>query len=139
MNINLSFIKDFPQWLIFILLGMLIAFVILVIFDSLVTFSPRIQSFLRSVKNLFNEILDIYSDKPSRFSKKRIESGIGFLIAEYGMLKYLNLRLAQSPIMPIAEFLIWATAQFAVAGYIINEIQKEKKLNAANQTDKSVN
>jgi hypothetical protein len=29
----------------------------------------------------------------------------------------------------MGEFLLWAAAEFAVSGYIINQIQKEKKKN----------
>jgi hypothetical protein len=31
--------------------------------------------------------------------------------------------------LTMGEFLLWATAEFAVSGYIINQIQKEKIIN----------
>ena len=70
------------------------------------------------------EIMDIYSSKNSYFSKKRIESGLAFLIAQWGMIFFL---LEKHSTLTMGEFLVWAAAEFAVSGYIINKIQKEKK------------
>jgi hypothetical protein len=72
------------------------------------------------------EILNIYSNNQSYFSKKRIESGIAFIIAQWGMVFFL---LEKYKILTMGEFLLWAAAEFAVSGYIINKIQKEKEQN----------
>ena len=42
-----------------------------------------------NIKKGITEIIRIYSEKPSFFSKKRIESGFAFIIAEWGMIFYL--------------------------------------------------
>lgn len=76
-----------------------------------------------NIKWGFKEILNIYSSKKSFFSKKRIESGIAFIIAQWGMIFFL---LEKYQLISMGEFLLWAGAEFAVSGYIINKIQKEK-------------
>jgi len=70
------------------------------------------------------ELINIYSSKDSYFSKKRIESGLAFIIAQWGMIFFL---LEKHSALTMGEFLLWAAAEFAVSGYIINKIQKEKK------------
>lgn len=76
-----------------------------------------------NAKWVIKEIMDIYSSKNSYFSKKRIESGLAFLIAQWGMIFFL---LEKHSTLTMGEFLLWAAAEFAVSGYIINKIQKEK-------------
>jgi hypothetical protein len=80
-----------------------------------------------NIKWLFREIMNIYSAKSSYFSKKRIESGIAFVIAQWGMIFFL---IEKHSTLSMGEFLLWAAAEFAVSGYIINKIQSEKKKNA---------
>ena len=75
------------------------------------------------IKWFFTEILNIYSTKKSFFSKKRIESGVAFLIAQWGMIFFL---LEKHIELSMGEFLLWAAAEFAVAGWMIHKIQKEK-------------
>jgi len=75
-------------------------------------------------KWLCKEIMNLYSDKPSYFSKKRIESGIGFLIGEWGMIYFLLKNIED---MSASDFAIWASIQFVIAGYTVSQIQKEKK------------
>tara|TARA_R110000772_G_scaffold169094_1_gene280801 strand:+ start:231 stop:491 length:261 start_codon:yes stop_codon:yes gene_type:complete len=72
----------------------------------------------------FKELMNIWSDKPSFFSKKRVESSLAYIIAQTGMITYLTTRIGG---MDIYELLMWAGAEFLVAGYTINQIQKEKK------------
>ncbi|MFZ4414183.1 MAG: hypothetical protein ACOYOV_13960 [Bacteroidales bacterium] len=72
------------------------------------------------------EIMKLYSDQPSYFSKKRVESGIAFVIAEWGAIFFL---LNKWQLMTTQDFGIWMGLQLAVAGYIINQIQKEKTTN----------
>lgn len=76
------------------------------------------------VKWLFSELLAMYSGKSSFFSKKRVESGVAFIIAQWGMIFFL---LEKHATLSMGEFLLWAAAEFAVSGYIINKIQQEKK------------
>ena len=76
------------------------------------------------VKWFFSELIAMYSGKSSYFSKKRVESGVAFIIAQWGMIFFL---LEKHSNLSMGEFLLWAAAEFAVSGYIINKIQQEKK------------
>ena len=78
-----------------------------------------------NIKWLIKELVSVYSSKNSFFSKKRIESGVAFFIAQFGMVFFL---LQKYQGLSMGEFLLWAAAEFAVSGYIINKIQKEKEL-----------
>ena len=80
-----------------------------------------------NIKWGIKEIIFIYSSERSFFSKKRIESGIAFIIAQWGMVFFLVDRHAS---LTMGELLLWAAAEFAVSGYIINKIQKEKTENS---------
>ena len=77
-----------------------------------------------NIKKGITEIIRIYSSKPSYFSKKRIESGIAFVIAQWGMVFYL---LKKYPDLTMVDISMWASIEFGVSGYIIHQIQKEKK------------
>lgn len=81
-----------------------------------------------NIKWFITEIAKMYSAQSSYFSKKRIESGIAFMVAQLGMIFFL---IAKYETLIMSEFLWWAAAEFAVSGYIINAIQKEKNLNAS--------
>ena len=85
-----------------------------------------------NIQFVIKEILKIYSTTPSYFSKKRIESGIAFIIAQWGMIFFL---LQKIPIMTSSDLAIWAGIEFAVSGYIINQIQKEKKGSSEDSGD----
>lgn len=76
-----------------------------------------------NIKWFITEMVNIYTARKTYFSKKRIESGIGFVIAEWGMIFYL---LAKINTLTMVEFGMWASIQFFIAGYIIRQIQKEK-------------
>lgn len=77
-----------------------------------------------NIKWVVTEFMKIYSSQDSYFSKKRIESGVAFLIAQWGMVFFI---LEKHSTLTMGEFLLWAAAEFAVSGYIINKIQKEKQ------------
>lgn len=83
-----------------------------------------------NIKKGITEIIKIYSEKPSFFSKKRIESGIAFVVAQWGMIFYL---LKKYPDLTMTDLIMWATVQFGVSGYIIYQIQKEKKTEKTNE------
>lgn len=76
-----------------------------------------------NIKWGIKELIKIYSSKDSFFSKKRIESGLAFIIAQWGMVFFL---IQKFDTLTMGEFILWAAAEFAVSGYIINKIQKEK-------------
>ena len=75
-----------------------------------------------NIKWLITEIMNIYSNKDSYFSKKRIESGIGFIIAEWGMIYYLTKKMAT---MDMMEFGGWAAIQFFVGQTLKNSFVLE--------------
>ena len=77
-----------------------------------------------NIKKFITEIIKIYSSKPSFFSKKRIESGIAFIIAQWGMIFFL---LEKHSVLTMTDLIMWAGVEFAISGYIIHQIQKEKK------------
>lgn len=78
-----------------------------------------------NIKYGISELIKMYSAGESFFSKKRIESGIGFAVAQYGMIYFLIENVSK---MTTSDIAIWSGVEFAVAGYIINQIQKEKKV-----------
>ena len=88
--------------------------------------------FFGSIKWFFTELMKIYSTEPSYFSKKRVESGIGFVIAEWGMIYFIIQKIDK---MVVTDFAIWASIQFVVAGYMVSQIQKEKASESSNSVD----
>jgi hypothetical protein len=83
------------------------------------------------------EIGKLYSAEKSYFSKKRIESGLAFLIGQWGMIYYM---LEKHSILTMSEILFWAAAEFAIAGYMLNHIQKEKvTLSETNNEEQQIN
>jgi hypothetical protein len=76
-----------------------------------------------NIKKFITEVINIYSNKNSFFSKKRVESSIAFIIGQYGMLLFLSNHVAT---MTAVEIILWASTEFAIAGWTINQIQKEK-------------
>ena len=81
-------------------------------------------SFVGKIKWFFTELMKMYSSEPSYFSKKRVESGVAFAISQWGMIWFL---IKKIDVLTASDMLIWAGIEFAVAGYMVNQIQKEKK------------
>lgn len=77
-----------------------------------------------NIKWLVREVRNIYSDKPSIFSKKRVESSMGFLVGQWGMIYFLLERVEG---MTTSEIISWSAVEFVMAGYTVTQIQKEKK------------
>ena len=77
-----------------------------------------------NIKWLIKELVNLYSKKDSFFSKKRIESGIAFIVGQWGVIYFLYTNIDK---LTSSDIALWAGVEFAVAGYIINQIQKEKK------------
>lgn len=91
---------------------------------------PWYKLFWLRLKWLVVELVKIYSHKPSFFSKKRIESGIAFCVLQWGAIYWL---LTKASSMTTTDFLLWGAAEAAICGYAINQIQKEKILEKANE------
>jgi len=79
-----------------------------------------------NIKYGITEIIKVFSNGESFFSKKRIESAVAFIVAQWGMIYFLIQHIST---MAASDLAIWASIEFAIAGYIIMQIQKEKKLN----------
>jgi len=77
-----------------------------------------------NIKWFIREIQNIYSGKPSYFSKKRIESSIAFITGQWGMIYFLIKNIDS---LTASDIVLWAGVEFAISGYIVNAIQKEKK------------
>ena len=84
-----------------------------------------------NIKSFIIEIKNVYSNRPSFFSKKRIESSICFIIANWGMIYFLTKKIDS---MTTSDLAIWASIEFLVAGYTVTQIQSEKKLNKTEST-----
>jgi hypothetical protein len=78
-----------------------------------------------NIKFLIKELVKLYSNEPSYFSKKRVESGIAFIVGQWGMIYFLTQNIDK---LTTSDIALWAGIEFAIAGYIINQIQKEKKV-----------
>jgi len=91
-----------------------------------------------NIKWFITEIGNMYSGKESYFAKKRVESGIAFAVAQWGMIYYL---LENHAKLTSSDIAIWAGVEFAICGYMINQIQKEKGVNNTNDdsTDEQIN
>ena len=63
-----------------------------------------------NIKWLIKELIKLYGVEISYFSKKRVESGVAFLVGQFGMIYFLMVNI-----------------EFAISGYIVSQIQKEKK------------
>lgn len=81
-----------------------------------------------NIKNLIRELDKIYSSsEKSYYSKKRIESGVAFIILQWGMVHWMVLNVNK---MSAEQLFIWATIEGVVCGYTLNKIEKEKIENA---------
>jgi hypothetical protein len=78
----------------------------------------------KNIKWIVRELRDLYSDKSTYFSKKRVESGVAFLVGQFGMVYWLSKNIDT---LSSSDIVLWAGVEFAIAGYMVNAIQKEKK------------
>lgn len=84
-----------------------------------------------NIKWLFQEVGKLYSAKDSFFSKKRIESGAAFIIAQWGMIYFLVKKI---DLLTMSDLTVWAGIEFLVAGYTVTQIQSEKKMLKAGES-----
>jgi len=78
------------------------------------------------LKWLVWEFLKMYSGEPSFFSKKRVESGFAFWFAFWMTTFYLKMKISGMDIWAFGYILgVW----LFIAGYVVKQIQAEKKLN----------
>lgn len=79
-----------------------------------------------NIKWVIRELVNIYSDKPSVFSKKRIESSVAFIA---GISLVVGHAYTDWKTITNSEILADAVVLFGIAGYTVNKIQAEKKEN----------
>ena len=85
----------------------------------------KLNTFWSKVKWGFGELLKMYSSsEKSFFSKKRVESGVAFVIAQWGMIFFLLNRINT---MSTTDIVLWTGVEFSISGWMIHQIQKEKK------------
>lgn len=84
-----------------------------------------------NIKFVIKELVNVYSTNKSFFSKKRLESGVSFLIGQFGMVYFM---LQNHSTMTTSDLAIWAGIEFAISGYIVTQIQKEKKKDETNES-----
>jgi hypothetical protein len=77
-----------------------------------------------NISFLIKEFVKMYSGGNSFFSKKRIESGIAFIVLQWGAIYYLVHKLDT---ITMSDFLLWSGVQLAIVGYTMNMIQAQKK------------
>ena len=77
-----------------------------------------------NIKWFLREVLNMYTPTKSFFSKKRLESGAAIVIAQWGMIFFL---LKKYPNLSMTDFVMWVSVEMLVAGYMVHQIQKEKK------------
>lgn len=82
------------------------------------------EEFKQNLKWFGEEIMNLYSSKPSFFSKKRIESGIAFLLAQLFMIIYFFCHYQK---MEMGALFTFVSIEFGVAGWNIYQIQREKR------------
>lgn len=87
-----------------------------------------------NIKFVIKELVKMYSAIPSFFAKKRIESGIAFAILQWGMIYFLVHKIHGDK-MDMTDMLMWASIEGVICGYMINQIQKEKKRDTVDSKD----
>jgi hypothetical protein len=75
-----------------------------------------------NIKWFLREMVLIYSSKKSFFLKK---NGIRYWFCNCGV-GYDFFLIKKYDVMSTADFGIWASIQFVVAGYMVNQIQKKR-------------
>lgn len=85
-------------------------------------------------KWLCKQLLAMYSNEPSYFSKKRFESSMAFITAMAIIITHVY---HDRETITNSEILADATLLFVIAGYTVNQIQKEKKDNVISEKSDS--
>jgi hypothetical protein len=90
-----------------------------------------------NIKWFITELGNLYTGRESYFSKKRVESGIAFVIGQWGMIYFL---LENHSKLTASDIALWAGVEFAISGYMISQIQKEKKTtDSSDSSDEQIN
>lgn len=76
-----------------------------------------------NIKFIIVEFIKVGSNKPSFFSKKRLESGIAFGVLIWGCVFWL---IKKYTIMSTSDFILWSAVPAVIAGYTLSMIEKAK-------------
>ena len=79
---------------------------------------------MKKIKWFFSELLKLWSDEKSYFSKKRVESSIIFVAV---LVTYIVYCFRNFNVMTATDFTIISGAMMVYGGYTVTQIQKEKK------------
>jgi len=88
-----------------------------------------------NIKWFITELVNLYTGKPSYFSKKRIESSLAFL-GGYWIVLYHAWSCRET--ITNSEIIADATLLFVIAGYTVRQIQSEKKTIDPNSTSSEI-
>lgn len=78
-----------------------------------------------NIKWFLRELNKMYSGgEVSFYSKKRIESGIGFIILQWGMIFYLIVKIDK---MDMYEMGLWASIEGMICGYMLKQIENASR------------
>lgn len=117
-----DFISDNKSQLISALIGSSISIVLIVFIIGRARFVWLIK-----------ELVKMYAaNERSFFSKKRIESGVAYVILQHGMIFWLANKYS---VMTTTEFIEWAIIEATISGWMITQIQKEKLTNGGGNTE----
>ena len=86
------------------------------------------KQIISKIKWHISELTKMYSDQPSFYSKKRIESGIAFIVGQYLIIHGFIYLLLHDKISS-SDIALLAGVEFALCGYQLNKIQQEKNGN----------
>jgi len=115
MNIS-DIISEHKSEIIALVIGLVITVIIFVFIIG-----------YKKINWIAKELVKMYSaEEKSYLSKKRLESGIAFIIAESGAVAWLIWEHSE---MSTTDFVMWLTPQLFVAGWMIKKIEDAKTLN----------
>lgn len=102
-------------------------FIIVIIWLIALAAKKATSKWLFGTTNLrfyIKELFKMYAAKEkSFFSKKRIESGIAFIVFLWGMIHWLVINITTIGYVGIVA---WGTVMASICGYVIKQIQNEK-------------
>ncbi len=78
----------------------------------------NIKWFIREINKMYSPLGDSF------YSKKRIESGIAFVVLQWGMIYWFLHNVEK---MPASELCLWAGVEMIICGYYINKIEATKQ------------
>lgn len=91
---------------------------------------------MKTIRFYIKELIKMYSSEKSFFSKKRIESGLAFVIGQIMMIVYFANKL---PTLTTTDFITLIVVEFLLAGYLVNKTELAKKAIIEKETKNNAN